>query len=70
MAICSLRFACLVLFALAISPVRGYATDVVFIRASDASSPEQRQLELATRFYGLNLDFVTLGAKNSELALS
>jgi hypothetical protein len=50
--------------------VHCYSADVVFIRSSEVSSQEQRKLELATHFYGLNLQLVTLEGKNRVHAVS
>jgi hypothetical protein len=47
-----------------------YSADVVFIRSSDVSSPDQRRLETATRFYGVNLKFVTLHGESRARVLS
>jgi hypothetical protein len=69
-AISLLRVISLVLFLLAISSLCCYATNVVFIRSTEVTSLEQRQLEIATRFYGVDLDLVTLGAENIKPALS
>lgn len=56
-------------FLVLISLGRCYSADVVFIGAGGEASDEQQKVELATRFYGLNLDVVTVGAGNIEPAL-
>jgi peptidoglycan/xylan/chitin deacetylase (PgdA/CDA1 family) len=40
---------------------------VVFISANEETSTEQRQMDLATHFYGLNLKVLTTSATSSEL---
>jgi len=54
-----------VLLFILLSSVRGYSADVVLIRSGDVlSSSQQNDLELATRFYGVNLKVVTAGNNN------
>jgi hypothetical protein len=50
-----------------ISSLWCYSADMVLIRPSGASSSEQHELELATKFYGLNLKIVTV--RNGDDAL-
>ena len=58
----SLRIACLVLFSLPIASLCCYSADVVFVRSSEGLAAQlQRNLEIATNFYGLNLKVITLG---------
>jgi hypothetical protein len=47
------------------------SADVVFVRSAGGSSPEQQELEVATRFYGLHLRVVTAGeTHNDDFTLS
>ena len=69
MAISSLRIACLVLLSLPISALCCYSADVVFVRSSEASSAQQRNLEIATDFYGLSLKVITPSVDKDKLAL-
>lgn len=62
-----LRAACPVLCLLVISSFRCYSADLVFIGSSETPSTEQQQLEIASRFYGLNL---TVLAPDDQLAVS
>jgi hypothetical protein len=53
------------------SPIRCQSADVVFIRSARGSAPEQQELEVATRFYGLGLKVVTAGTThNDDLTLT
>jgi hypothetical protein len=62
----SLLVSCAIFFAILMLPVRCQAADVIFIRSAGGSSPEQQELEVASRFYGLNLKVITA----DDLALS
>jgi len=42
-----------------------YSADMVLIRSAGVSSSEQKELELAAQFYGLNLRVVTVSAGNA-----
>ena len=58
--------ACVVLLVILLSSIRGYSADVVLIRSGDGlSSSQENDLELATRFYGVNLKVVTAGHNNT-----
>jgi hypothetical protein len=70
MVICSVHVSCLAFVLVVTLAVSCYSADVVFIRSSDISSPDQQRLETATRFYGVNLEFVTLHGENRAIALS
>jgi hypothetical protein len=54
----TVRPACAVLFLLLISSALCYPADLVFIHSAEEQSSEQHELEVATRFYGLNLKVV------------
>jgi hypothetical protein len=47
-----------------------YSADVVFVRSHAGSSAEQGQLEIAAKFYGLNLNVIVAGSANDDLALN
>ena len=66
--LCSRCAVCIVLSLLPMSSLRCYSADIVFIRSAKGSSVEQRQLEVATHFYGLNLDVVTAGSHSDGRA--
>jgi hypothetical protein len=55
--------------SLTLLSVSCYASDIVFIRSSAASSAQQREVETAAEFYGLNLTVVT-AASQDERALN
>src|ERR1700685_549502 len=55
----SVRAASVVFFLILVSSFWCYAADVVLIRSAGGASPEQRELELATQFYGVNLKVIT-----------
>ena len=63
------REACAVLFFILVSPLWCYSSDIVFIRSAEGASSEQRELELATQFYGVNLKVVTASDNNAGSAL-
>lgn len=59
-----------VLVILALVAVPGCrASNIVFIRSSHAPAPEENQLNVATRFYGLDLTVVPIDAANDAPAL-
>jgi hypothetical protein len=58
------RAVCAVLFLVLMSPLWCSAADLVLIRSAGSSSLEQQELELATRFYGLDLKVITAGTDN------
>jgi hypothetical protein len=64
-----LRAVCGICFLVLMSSFCCYASDVLLIRSAEIASPEQRQLELATQFYGVNLKVVTAGDRNFGSAL-
>jgi hypothetical protein len=70
MALSSLRASWVVLAALPLLSSQCYSADVVFVGSSDPSSTAQRELEIATTFYGLNLKVVTPGSPSGALAIS
>ena len=70
MAISSLRIGCLVLLSLPMATLCCYSADVVFVRSSEASSAQQRNLEIATDFYGLSLKVITPSVDKDKLALN
>src|SRR5271156_4196543 len=55
------------LFLILTLSLRCYSAEVVLLRSSGSASPEQHELELATQFYGLGLEVVTVGAKEPVL---
>ena len=59
-----LRATCASCFLILMLSVCCYASDVLLIRSTETASPEQRQLELATQFYGVNLKVITAGDRN------
>lgn len=59
-----------ILFLALVLSLRCYAADVVLFRAIGNPSPEQHELELATRFYGLDLKIVPVGANESALTFN
>lgn len=56
--------ACAVLLIILLSSERGYSADVVLIRSGDGLSSQEKDLELAARFYGVDLKVVTAGNNN------
>jgi hypothetical protein len=63
------RTACAVFFLIVISSLFCYSADVLFIRSAGSASSEQRELELATQFYGVNLNVVSASDDNAASAL-
>ncbi len=63
------RVACAVSVLILMSSLCCYAADVLLIRSVRTASPEQRELELATQFYGVNLKVVTVGDSDFGSAL-
>src|SRR5580700_8490163 len=61
----AVRNMCAVLVLVLMSTLWCYSADMVFIRSAGVSSPEQKELELAAQFYGLNLKVVTVSADNA-----
>jgi hypothetical protein len=61
--------ACAVLLFILLLAVRGYSADVVLIRSGDGLSSQEKDLELAARFYGVNLKVVTAGNNNTTSTL-
>jgi hypothetical protein len=59
------RAAIAILVFLLISVARCFSADVVLLRSGNKLSTEQRELELATQFYGLNLKLVPIGDKQT-----
>jgi len=55
------RSACALLFWPLVSFVHCYASEIVLIRSTGNASPEQHELELATRFYGVELKALIVG---------
>lgn len=62
-----LRAACVGFFLTLLSSIHCFCADLVLIRSSDVSSPEQHELEVACEFYGLNLTVVTARKNNTAL---
>ncbi|MGB6024266.1 MAG: hypothetical protein WBG40_03580, partial [Candidatus Sulfotelmatobacter sp.] len=58
------RAVCAMLFLVLMSPLWCSAADLVLIRSAGSSSLEQQELELATRFYGLDLKVISAGTDN------
>src|SRR5690349_15745421 len=44
--------------------------DIVFFRSAQGSAAEQQQLEIATEFYGLNLNTLVIGDGRSNASMS
>jgi len=65
----SVRAACAVLFLILMSSLWCHSADVVLIRSTGSTSSEQRELELATQFYGVNLTVVNASDNNAGSAL-
>ena len=61
--------ACAVVFLILTSSLWCISADVVLIRSAGSTSSEQRELELATQFYGVNLNVVTASDNNAGSAL-
>jgi hypothetical protein len=59
----------LLLCFLLASPAWAYSTDVVLIRSAEGPTAEQDQMELATRFYGLDLKTVVVRGKSETAHL-
>ena len=59
--------ACQILLLLFISSVWCYSADVVLIRSAGDAPSEQRELEIATQFYGIDLTIITVGANADRL---
>jgi len=57
----AVRSACLFLCMLLFASLHCYASAIVLIRSTKSPSAEQHELELAARFYGVDLNVVTLG---------
>ena len=57
------------LFLSLISALWCHASDIVMVRLTATPSTEQNELAAAADFYGLNLKFVTMNAKASDLPL-
>ena len=70
MPISSLRIACLVLLSLPMTTLCCYSADLVFVRSSEGLSAQQRNLEIATDFYGLSLKVITPSVDKDKLALN
>jgi hypothetical protein len=70
MAVRFLSATCFVLSSLLMSSIVCYGAGVVFIGASDGSPKQQQELEIATRFYGLDLKIVTSVTDGDYGALS
>jgi hypothetical protein len=65
----SLRVACAIFLLVLMSSFWCYAADVVLIRSSGSASSEQRELEVATQFYGINLKIITADDRDFDSAL-
>jgi hypothetical protein len=63
------RAASAVLFLILMSSLWCHSADVVLIRSAGGASSEQRELELATQFYGVNLTVVTASDNNAGSSL-
>jgi hypothetical protein len=58
------------LFLMPMSVSYCYSADLIFIRSTGGSSPEQEQLEIATNFYGLDIKVFTVSSANSDTSLA
>ena len=63
-----IRTACFILLLTLMSSLC-YSADVVLIRSTAVPSGEQRELELAAQFYGVNLKVVTVSENNTGSAI-
>ncbi len=59
-----LRIACAVLFSMLLSSLRCDSADILFVRSAGGPPTQQRELEIAASFYGLDLQVVTATAHN------
>ena len=50
---------CSVILFVVLSSSWGFSADIVLLRTAAGVSSEQREIELASQFYGLNLEVVT-----------
>jgi hypothetical protein len=57
----AVRSACQILLVMFVSSLFCYSADMVFVRLAGGSPPEQRELEIAGQFYGVNLKIITMG---------
>ena len=62
-----IRVVCTVIFVVLMLSVPCFSAEVVLLRSADSPSIEQRQLEFATQFYGLDLKVVTVGVNQPAL---
>jgi hypothetical protein len=70
-AIGPLRVVCAVFFLVLISTSCCFAAaEIVFVHSLGGSSTEQEQLQIATDFYGLNLNIIQVAPANDGIALS
>jgi hypothetical protein len=60
---------CAVCFAVLLFVGRCYSASVVFVAADGQGSDGRHELELASRFYGLDLNSITLGSADDEQVL-
>jgi hypothetical protein len=60
---------CAVLVLIALFSLPCYSEDIVLIRSADGTPMEEHELELATRFYGVNLKVVPAGKNDAGSAL-
>jgi hypothetical protein len=68
-AIRSLRMACAVLFSVLMPSLWCHSADLVFVRLAGGSLTQQQELEIAASFYGLDLQVVTVTAKDHDHVL-
>jgi hypothetical protein len=61
---------CQILVLMFISSLWCYSADVVLIRSAGDVPSEQRELEIATQFYGVDLSVITVGANADRLLTS
>jgi hypothetical protein len=66
----AVRSTCAVLSLLLMSSLWCFSADVVLIRGAGDPSPEQRELEVAAQFYGLNLKVVTASGNIGDRELA
>ena len=69
-AIRSLRIACAVLFSILMPSLWCLSADIVFVRSAGGTPTQQEELEIAASFYGLDLQVVTVTAKDDDHILS
>ena len=61
--------ACAVFLLVLLSCAQSFSADIVLIRSAEGPRSEQQELEVAARFYGVNLKVVTVASNDDRSAL-